>query len=98
MAPSRVRIPPSPLARRRGRRVVVFERGRYDTPRAGETLNPVVRAWLEPIGAWEAVAAAPDMGVALRGVHSAWGGEDLAWRSSMVHPLGDGLNVDRARF
>jgi flavin-dependent dehydrogenase len=85
------------LARRR-RRVVLFERSRYDAPRAGETLNPLVRALLEPIGAWEDIAAAPEMGVALRGVHSAWGGEDLAWRSSMMHPLGEGLNVDRARF
>jgi flavin-dependent dehydrogenase len=85
------------LARRR-RTVVVFERSRYDTPRAGETLNPLVRALLEPIGAWEDVAAAPDLGVPLHGVHSAWGGDDLAWRSSMMHPLGDGLNVDRARF
>src|SRR5215472_7781599 len=85
------------LARRR-RRVVVFERSRYDAPRPGETLNPLVRASLEPIGAWEDVAASPDLGVPLSGVHSAWGGEDLDWRSSMMHPLGNGLNVDRARF
>jgi flavin-dependent dehydrogenase len=85
------------LARRR-RSVTVFERGDYDAPRPGETLNALVRALLEPIGGWAEIAAEPDLGVPLRGVHSAWGGDELVWRSSMVHPLGDGMNVDRARF
>ena len=80
------------LARRR-RTVVVFERSRYDAPRAGETLNPLVRAWLEPIGAWEDVAAAPDLGVSLRGVHSAWGDDDLAWLALRVAMLGVDFEV-----
>lgn len=81
---------------RRGRSVAVLERTRYDRPRAGETFGGELGPLLKSLGAWDGFAAlAP---VAFRGVHSAWGGADLAERASIFHPFGDGWHVDRARF
>jgi flavin-dependent dehydrogenase len=86
------------LLARRGRRVVVFERGRYQEPRAGEAFGGETRALLVAVGAWETICAEPGLTVPMRGVHSAWGAEETAWRSSMQNPLGEGMLVDRARF
>jgi flavin-dependent dehydrogenase len=82
----------------RGVRVVLFERGEYDSPRAGEALGAEARSLLQAIGSWGEVSSAAGLAVPFRGVHSAWGGEELVWRSSITHPLGEGLHVDRARF
>jgi flavin-dependent dehydrogenase len=86
------------LLARRGRSVVVFERSRYDEPRAGESFAADVRPLLESIGAWDTVAAEPGVVLPFRGVHSAWGTDELTWRSSLMHPLGEGIHVERARF
>jgi flavin-dependent dehydrogenase len=86
------------LLARRGRRVVVFERGRYQEARAGEAFGGETRALLAAVGAWEAIRSEPGLTVPMHGVHSAWGAEETAWRSSMQNPLGEGMLVDRARF
>jgi flavin-dependent dehydrogenase len=84
--------------RRFGRSVVLFERSSYDATRVGETLGAEALAALRAIGAWEHMAAIVEEQVPLRAVHSAWGSEELLERHSMLHPLGEGRHVDRARF
>ncbi len=80
----------------RGRSVVVVERTGYEKARAGETFGSEVRPLLQRMGAGEAFAAL--IQVPFRGVRSAWGSADLAERSSIVKPLGEGFHVERARF
>lgn len=86
------------LLARRGRAVVVLERSHYDQPRAGESFTGVVRPLLETIGAWDDVRAQPDLVLPFPGVRSAWGGSEPAWRSSILHPLGEGNPLRRDRF
>jgi len=71
--------------------VVVLERAAIGW-KAGETFGPRVRLLLAELGAEEAPA------VPFRGVRSAWGSSELIDRPSLVHPLGEGWHVDRARF
>ena len=80
----------------RGRSVAVLERGRLGRPRVGETFGPEIEPLLGALGVWEVFQA--EACVPFRGVRSAWGSEELAARSSIVHPLGEGFHVDRARF
>lgn len=80
----------------RGRRVVLFERSRFETPRVGETLGGEVRPLLRALGAWDAFAAMAQ--VPFRTVRSAWGSANLAERSSITHPFGDGFHVERSRL
>src|SRR5262249_23052544 len=84
--------------RRRGRSVVVFERTTYEGARVGETLGGEVGALLRSLGAWDALADLFAGQVPFRAVRSAWGSPNLEERSSMLHPLGEGWHVDRARF
>jgi flavin-dependent dehydrogenase len=83
---------------RRGRRVVLFERTEYEGARVGETLGAEALALLKGLGAGEAMAGIVEAQVPLRAVVSAWGTEDLVERHAMLHPLGEGAHVDRARF
>jgi flavin-dependent dehydrogenase len=78
-----------------GRRVVLFERADFEKPRFGETLEPDIRPLLEQLGAWERFQAVPQ--VPFRSILSSWGGSQLMARSSLLHPLGEGWHVDRAR-
>ncbi|MDI1450545.1 FAD-dependent oxidoreductase [Polyangium sp. 6x1] len=80
----------------RGHRVVVLERGRLERPRVGETFGPEIEPLLATLGVGEAFRA--EACVPFRGVRSAWGSAEIATRSSIVHPLGEGFHVDRARF
>jgi flavin-dependent dehydrogenase len=84
--------------RRKGRSVAVFERSSYEAPRVGETLGAEALAALRTLGAWDRMAPLVEEQVPLRAVQSAWGAEELHERHSMVHPLGEGRHVDRARF
>jgi flavin-dependent dehydrogenase len=77
---------------------VVLERGSYDQPRPGESLGALVQSLLESLGAWDELRAEVGLAVPFRGVHSAWGSDELAWRSAMTNPLGEGMHVDRSRF
>ncbi|MDI3289488.1 tryptophan 7-halogenase [Polyangium sp. 15x6] len=80
----------------RGLRVVVLERGRLGRPRVGETFGPEIEPLLATLGVREAFRA--EACVPFRGVRSAWGSAEIAARPSIVHPLGEGFHVDRARF
>jgi flavin-dependent dehydrogenase len=76
----------------RGRSVVLIERTRYHAPRIGETVGGEVRALLNGMGG-VALVSRP-----FRGVRVAWGSSELADRSSIVHPFGEGDHVDRAQL
>jgi flavin-dependent dehydrogenase len=84
------------LLARRGHRVVLFERSRFEAPRIGETFGGELEPLLKALGAWEAFAAMASL--PFRAVRSAWGTSELTERSSMTHPFGDGFHVERARF
>jgi flavin-dependent dehydrogenase len=81
------------LLARRGREVVVLEREARIAEKAGETFGPRVKTLLERLGASGEIEAVP-----FRGVRSAWGSSELGDRPSLLHPLGAGWHVDRARF
>lgn len=81
---------------RRHRRVGLFERNAFESPRVGETFGPEIASSLREIGAWDDFLALEN--IPFRGVRSAWGAESLVDRPSIFHPLGDGFHVDRARF
>jgi flavin-dependent dehydrogenase len=83
---------------RGGRRVAVVERSRYETTRVGETFGGEVFALLDQLGAADALREFLAAQVPFRAVRSAWGSDELVERASIVHPLGDGIHVERARF
>jgi flavin-dependent dehydrogenase len=81
---------------RRGRRVALFERSRFDEPRAGETFGGEVEPLLRTLGVWEAFEEMERL--PFRSVRSAWGGPDVSERSSITNPFGEGIHVARAAF
>jgi flavin-dependent dehydrogenase len=81
------------LLARRGHEVVVLEREARIAVKAGETFGPRTKALLEQLGVSSEIEAVP-----FRGVRSAWGSSELEDRPSLLHPLGAGWHVDRARF
>jgi flavin-dependent dehydrogenase len=81
------------LLARRGREVVVLEREARIAAKAGETFGPRTKALLAQLGVSGEIEAVP-----FRGVRSAWGSSELGDRPSLLHPLGAGWHVDRARF
>jgi len=84
------------LLARGGARVVLYESSDYGRPRMGETLPPSVNPLLRELGVWDRFAAldsTPSYQTA-----SAWGGGDVAARSFLFSPYGNGWHVDRARF
>jgi flavin-dependent dehydrogenase len=83
---------------RRGKDVVLVERGTFGRPRIGESLGAEVRQLLEELGAWSALREVLGQQVPFRAVQSAWGTEQLEERHAIAHPLGEGWHVDRARF
>lgn len=83
---------------RRGRSVAVLERTIYERSRPGETLDAETFPLLKSLGAGDALGAFLEGQVPHRGVRSAWGGAELEDRPSIVHALGEGRHVQRARF
>jgi flavin-dependent dehydrogenase len=82
----------------RGRRVALFERDDYASPRVGESLGGEVGPLLAELGASGVVGDFLSAQVPFRELRSAWGSDVLEERHSIVHPLGEGVHVDRARF
>lgn len=80
----------------RGRRVAVFERSSFGGPRIGETFGPEITSTLRTLDILDEFLNLDK--IPFRGVQSAWGGDDLVDRPSIVHPLGEGFHVDRALF
>jgi flavin-dependent dehydrogenase len=83
---------------RRGRSVAVLERTTYERSRAGETLDPETGPLLKTLGAWDHMSAFMERQLPHRAVLSAWGGDELEDKPAILHPLGEGRHVERARF
>ena len=82
----------------RGHAVALLERTTYDRFRPGETLDAETLPLLKSLGAWDTVGEFLDAQVPHRSVRSAWGSDELDDRPSILHPLGEGRHVQRARF
>jgi flavin-dependent dehydrogenase len=83
---------------RRGHSVVVLERTAYERSRAGETLDAETVPLLRSLGAWDAMRDFTERQLPHRAVLSSWGSAEIEDRPSILHPLGEGRHVDRARF
>lgn len=84
------------LANAGQREVVVLEAARCPAPRVGETIPPDARRLLgrlEAGAAFDAERHAPCHGSA-----SCWGRDELGYNDFILHPLGHGWHLDRARF
>jgi flavin-dependent dehydrogenase len=86
------------LLAQRGRTVAVLERNDYRAARVGETFGGEIGPLLDALGAGAAMSAPGDGQVRFDCIRSAWGSDELADHDSMLHPLGAGVHVDRARF
>ena len=81
---------------RRGWRVGLLERTRFDAARIGESLVPNVQEPLRELGAWsEFLALKP---VPSWGTCSSWGDPTQQSHSHLVNPYGCGWHVDRLAF
>lgn len=81
---------------RAGARVVVLERGAYETARVGETLPPEIRLPLEELGVWDRFTT--DGHLPSPGILAAWGGPEPFPHDFVLNPFGGGWRVDRPRF
>jgi flavin-dependent dehydrogenase len=76
--------------------VALLERSRFDRPRVGETLAPVVQPLLRDLGIWDrfrALAPLPSWGI-----RSIWDAEEPAEHTHLVSAYGSGWHVDRRMF
>lgn len=79
-----------------GRSVALLERSRFERPRIGETLAPVVQPLLRALGVWDGfVALAP---LPSWGTRSIWDEPEPAEHSHMISGYGSGWHVDRRAF
>ncbi len=81
---------------RRGRRVALLERTRFEGVRAGETFGGEVEPLLRTLGAWDPLEAMERLPFC--SVRSAWGAPEASESSSISNPFGAGVHVDRAAF
>ena len=81
---------------REGATVQLYERSQYDRPRMGETLPPTVNPLLRDLDVWDRFAALGS--VPSHQTASAWGDAEVAERSFMFSPYGNGWHADRAAF
>jgi flavin-dependent dehydrogenase len=89
----------SALARRLawlGVRVVLIERSRFDQPRVGESMAPVLQARLRELGLWDHFVALTPL--PSWGTRSAWGEAEAAAHSHLTSPWGCGWHVERSAF
>lgn len=81
---------------RRGCRVVLIERSRFETPRVGESLAPGVQPLLRELGSWsEFLALRP---LPSHGTRSAWGEALPQVHTHLLSAWGCGWHVDRLAF
>src|SRR5262245_11581267 len=73
---------------RAGLGVIMLEVSSYDAFRIGETVPPDLRSALDALGAWDSFEQ--DGHLPSRGVASAWGSTDLAFRDALFSPQGGG--------
>ena len=81
---------------RRGFSVALFEQGKYEAPRVGETLPPLTRQRLTELGVWESFLACDPL--QSYGIRTAWESTLPRHQDFIHHPYGCGWHVDRARF
>jgi flavin-dependent dehydrogenase len=81
-----------------GRRVVLLEQRPAGAFRVGETLGAELGVLLREIGAWDHVSPILAAERPFSLVRASWGEDGLVERSSILHPLGSGWHVDRARL
>jgi flavin-dependent dehydrogenase len=86
------------LLAQRSRTVAVLERNDYQAARVGETFGGEIAQLLDALGAGEALRELVGGQVPFLCIRSAWGSDQLAEHDSILHPLGAGVHVDRARF
>lgn len=79
-----------------GLRVIIIERSRFDTPRAGESLSLNAKTQLKQLGLWDAVETIGP--TPCFGVRSCWGGSIAIENSYLNHVDGNAWHVDRQRF
>jgi flavin-dependent dehydrogenase len=79
-----------------GRSVAVLERSRFDRPRVGETLAPLVRPLLQDLGAWERFTTLHPL--PSWGTRSVWADPSPAEHSHLGSGYGCGWHVDRRAF
>ena len=79
-----------------GRKVIVIEQSKYDSPRVGETLPPHVKPILYELGVWHSFIASNH--IPSFGIKSSWGGYDLSENSFIFSPYGSGWHINRQRF
>ena len=82
------------LLARRGHRVLLAERSRYDVPRAGETLPPYAAKLLTDLGIEDRL----ELAVPSSAICSAWGSGEIATQHFLCDPDGPGWHIDRQRF
>jgi flavin-dependent dehydrogenase len=81
---------------RAGVGVTLCEASRYEELRMGETLPPAANPLLRELGVWDRfrdMRPIPSYRTA-----SVWGGAEIAERSFVFNPYGNGWHVDRAAF
>src|SRR6516162_400173 len=84
------------LAARRGARVMLVERSRFDRPRVGETAPPEFRAALSHLGLGRLVSEPLCCDAAA--TTSIWGEAAPRFRHHIVSPYGPALHLDRNAF
>lgn len=84
------------LLAQRGCRVALIERTRFNTPRVGESLSPVVRPLLAELGLWHKFMSLDPL--ASHGTRSVWGEAVSREHSHVVSPYGCGWHIDRLAF
>ena len=81
---------------RKGCRVALIERTRFDKPRVGESLAPAVQPLLADLGVWEQFRQLQPL--PSHGTRSIWGADTAELHSHIVSPWGCGWHIDRVRF
>lgn len=78
--------------------VVLFEEGRFDRPRVGESLTPSTRPLLDDLGVWDAFLGTNP--IPSWGTRSIWSDPtaDAEAHSHLSNPYGQGWHVDRRAF
>lgn len=81
---------------RRGVDVGLYEPSAYERTRMAETLPPSINPLLHELRVWagfQALGALPSYGTT-----AVWGADEVAARSFLFSPYGNGWHVDRSRF
>jgi flavin-dependent dehydrogenase len=81
---------------RLGWRVLIFEAGRFDRDRPGETLPPEINPVLRELGLWQRFQAMQP--IEAPGIISAWSGFQTHESDFAFNAYGAGWHIDRCRF